>query len=122
MKLVQRPPPPVIQVPTAAALVPAPPPAPKPQRQFRPVPPVAPNPKGCVRDDSGETGTVFIDSIPAASVYRGDQLLGMTPLGRIELPSGCVELRVVALESKFEKTVRIDVEARALRRFRIQLE
>ena len=44
---------------------------------------------------SGEPGSLAINTRPWSKVYVGNRLLGTTPIGRAEVPSGQVNLRIV---------------------------
>jgi hypothetical protein len=55
-------------------------------------------------------GFVTIDTKPYADLYWGDRHLGQTPMSRMKLPSGCLQLKAVTLGEKKSKRVRIQVQ------------
>ncbi len=61
-----------------------PPPPPKPRRSG-----------GCEPEPGAPPGSVTIDTRPASEVFLGGRSLGTTPLNKQEVPSGCVQLKVV---------------------------
>jgi hypothetical protein len=57
------------------------------------------------------TGLLSLDSVPWANVYVGDRLLGMTPLDRLALPAGRVELRLENPELEASTTYVVQIES-----------
>lgn len=75
----------------------------------------------CVPLAGDRKGWLTIRTTPAASLFVRDAKLGETPLSRVELPAGCVELRARALEGDREKTLRVEVEPDQITVYAIEL-
>lgn len=58
----------------------------------------------------GKKGLVTINTTTPAELFLGEVSLGETPLNRVQLPAGCVEVRAVSLDSRANKTVRLEVD------------
>jgi hypothetical protein len=75
---------------------------------------------GCVRRPDGETGFLTLQTTPPSQVYLDGKLLGATPLSRVKLPAGCVEVEAVA-DDGTKKTMRLEVEANRVRIYSAKL-
>lgn len=75
----------------------------------------------CVPLAGDRKGWLTIRTTPSASLFVRDTKLGETPLQRVELPAGCVELRARSLEGDREKTLRVDVEPDQVTVYAIEL-
>jgi hypothetical protein len=59
---------------------------------------------------TGLVGWVTINTKPYSEIWFGDKKLGETPLAKVKLPSGCFEIRAVAVESRKERKIQIEVQ------------
>lgn len=66
----------------------------------------------CQIDPKAPRGFVTINTVPPTLIYIQGKRIGRTPLARIELPSGCVEVEARSEDDQKRKTVRIKVEPR----------
>ena len=67
-------------------------------------------------------GFVTIDTVPvAADIYYGNEKLGETPLNRLRLPAGCVELVARSKDPPREKKLKVIVEPNKNKSFRVEL-
>lgn len=64
----------------------------------------------CVPIAGDKHGWLTIRTTPSAALFYGSRKLGDTPLSRVDLPAGCVELRAVSAGG-LEKMLRVDLEA-----------
>lgn len=62
-----------------------------------------------------------MDSIPWTEVFWRGTSLGETPLSRVKLPSGCVQLLLRTPDGTLEKKISILVEPNRTKSFRVEL-
>ncbi len=87
-----------------------------------PVREVPKQPPGCQINRDRPPGYVTLATKPYAEIFWGKRRLGQTPLARVQLPSGCIELRAVAIDGSQRRTVRIQVESNEVQIYRFDLE
>ncbi len=95
----------------------------KSSRRPRPVRAVAdppPKPRGCASNPDLPPGFVTIDTRPYSEIFWGERRLGETPLARVRLPAGCVELE--ARSGELTKTFKVAVEPNGISTYRFKLE
>jgi hypothetical protein len=68
-----------------------------------------------------DDGFITLDVLPTALVYFQEKLLGETPLPRMRLPAGKVELRLVDVKTKTERTTCVVVSSNKVSIFKIDL-
>jgi hypothetical protein len=69
----------------------------------------------------GKKGAVTITTTPPAELFLGSVSLGETPLSRVQLPAGCVEVRAVAHDKRTEKTIRLEVDPEQVTVYMLEL-
>ncbi|MEQ8275201.1 MAG: serine/threonine-protein kinase [Deltaproteobacteria bacterium] len=79
-------------------------------------------PPGCQVDRDRPPGYVTLATKPYAEVFWGKRRLGQTPLARVQLPSGCIELRAIAIDGSKRRTVRVEVRPSEVAIYRFALE
>jgi len=76
----------------------------------------------CRTTEGVSPGFVTIDTVPvAADIYYGNEKLGETPLNRLRLPAGCVELVARSKDPPREKKLKVIVEPNKNKSFRVEL-
>lgn len=75
---------------------------------------------GCVRRPDGETGFLTLQTTPPSQIYLDGKSIGTTPLARVKLPAGCVEVEAVA-DDGTKKTLRLEVEPNRVRIYSAKL-
>jgi len=87
----------------------------------RPPPPQMVYKGDCALDPEGTPeGMVTIDTDPFTEIFWGAKRLGETPLSRVKLPAGCIELLVRGGDPVRERTIRIRVEPSKKMRYRFE--
>ncbi len=81
----------------------------------------APKDSGCELKPGEPPGFINMDSIPWTEVFWRGTSLGETPLSRVKLPSGCVELLLRTPDGALEKKISIIVEPNRTKSFRVEL-
>jgi hypothetical protein len=64
----------------------------------------------CARLEGVRPGFVSVTTKPGAEVYVGQRKLGSTPIAKLEVPAGCVELRLINKAAGVDRTYRVEVE------------
>ncbi|MCC7386419.1 MAG: serine/threonine protein kinase [Deltaproteobacteria bacterium] len=99
--------------PTPPVVVPPEPPPAKARTVLPPRPPATPAPQSggseCKTIPNVPSGFVTLDTEPWSKIYYEGRLLGETPLSKVRLPSGCVEI-VAVREGHPPTTVKLKVE------------
>lgn len=81
----------------------------------------APQGSGCELKLGEPPGFINLDSNPSTDVYwRGDKI-DSTPMSRVKLPSGCVQLLLRTPDGALEKKISIIVEPNRSRSYRVEL-
>jgi hypothetical protein len=84
------------------------------QQQQQPIVRDEPDPppasSGCVAKPSAPSGYLTIDSKPFSRFFMNGIELGETPISRKSLPSGCAELKAVAVDGKKSSTFRVEIQ------------
>jgi hypothetical protein len=75
----------------------------------------------CTANAGGRRGWLTIKTEPYSELFVGEKTLGTTPISRVELPAGCVEIKAVSREKNLEKVLRVEVEPDQVTVYSVQL-
>jgi hypothetical protein len=64
---------------------------------------------GCASDPSAPAGYITIGTTPVADIYISGRKIGQTPLAKVKVPSGCVEVKAMTADGK-SRLERLQVE------------
>jgi len=118
------PPPPAPRTPRPRAPASSAPARPEASAKPSSTPLESPAPKeapGCEPTPGEPPGFINMDSIPWTEVFWRGTSLGETPLSRVKLPSGCVQLLLRTPDGTLEKKISILVEPNRTKSFRVEL-
>ncbi|MFO0722874.1 MAG: serine/threonine-protein kinase [Myxococcota bacterium] len=79
-------------------------------------------PGGCVPSEGLPPGFVTIETSPPSEIYYGNERLGETPLNKVKLPAGCVELVAKAKDPPKEKHIKLLVEPNKIHAYRVAFD